>query len=218
MTLLRAGDGWSYDITDDDMLWLARMAHWEGGDSPADTIWTMAQAYTQPVKRRAYATFGLFLQGYSQPINPKWTRVGEFCRPGGRYHDRVGPPPLPDECAEVRLARRDRARTMPWSDIDADVRAAVEAFAAGRLPNPVPRAVEFADARVSQGYLNRNPDARLLKQAGNWFIATRASLAWPDNWVTVGGTGSGGSWLSGVIAVGGAIGAAALVWYVGRMR
>jgi len=195
MTTIRVGDGWRYTLTDDDLLWLARMAHWEGGNDPADTIWTMAQAYAQPVKRRAYATFGAFLQAYSQPINPKWRRDGEFCRPGGRYYGR-------DECSAVRLDRRDHAAHMTWDEVDADVVEAVQAFADGRLPNPVPKAVEFANQPVSEGFLSRNEGSTVIKRAGNWFIATRSSLAWPHDWVTVDGMGSGrsSSWLVGVVA------------------
>jgi len=78
----------------------------------------------------------------------------------------------------------------------------VQAFADGGLPNPVPKAVEFANQPVSEGFLSRNEGSTVIKRAGNWFIATRSSLAWPHDWVTVDGMGSGrsSSWLVGVVA------------------
>lgn len=191
MAKIRNGAGWNYELTESDLLWLARMAHWEGGEDPRDTIWTMAQAYAQPQKHNAYPTFGAFLQAYSQPINPAWTRDGVFCRPGGRFYGR-------DECSETRLARRDRARSATWGELDPDVVNVVHAFAEGRVSNPVPRAVEFANQPVSESFLARNPGAEVVKRAGNWFIATATSKAWPEGWVTVTG-GGGGSWLLGVV-------------------
>jgi len=45
------------------------------------------------------------------------------------------------------------------------------------VPNAVPGAVEFANARVSRNFVARNPGAKVIKKAGNWFISTDRSLA-----------------------------------------
>jgi hypothetical protein len=59
----------------------------------------------------------------------------------------------------------------------------VTAWFDGKLPNPVPKAVEFADASVSQSFLDRTPGSVVVKRAGNWYIATPDSLRWSDNFV-----------------------------------
>ena len=171
-----ASDGWSYQLTANDILWLARSVEFEGGTNPAAVIWTYAQRLALPWIRSQYPT--ALVRAHSQPVNPKWARDGEFCRPGGRY---AGKP----ECSEAKLTRRARAQSIPWSEIDARVRDLVTKFARAELPNPVPRSVDFADENVSTGFLGRNPTARVIAKAGNWFIGTAQSLLWPKEHVRV---------------------------------
>jgi len=81
---------------------------------------------------------------------------------------------------------------MAFSEVRPGTQQKVNAWANGQLPNPVPRSVDFAAPNVTQSFLNRTPGSRLLKQAGNWFVGTSASLAWPDGHVTISpGTGAG---------------------------
>lgn len=173
-----ASDGWSYQLTPDDILWLARSVQFEGGTNPSAVIWTYAQRLALPGVRSNYSSLASLVRAHSQPVNPKWARDGVFCKPGGSY---AGKP----ECSESKLTRRDRAQSIPWSELNAHVRDLVTKFARAELPNPVPRSVEFADSKVSTGYLARNPTARTLLKAGNWFIGTAQSLLWPDNHVSV---------------------------------
>ena len=180
---LMSSDGWSYQLTPEDILWLARSVDFEGGTSPASVIWTYAQRFALPDVRRNYPTLKGLVRAHSQPINPLWSRTGSKCAPGGPYH---GKP----ECSEARLARRDRAASIPWEEISPRVRDLVIKFSRAELPNPVPRSVEFAQGSESRGdtvtgYIGRNPAARVLLKAGNWFIGTARSLAWPDDYVTV---------------------------------
>ncbi len=199
-------DGWSYQITDDDVLWLARSAQYEGGTNTAAVIWTYAQRLSLPSVRSRYSTLASLVRAHSQPVNPKWSRTGEFCAPGGRYHGT-------EHCSENRLKRRDEAQTIPWESISERVRDLVVRFARADLPNPVPRSVEFAAGDLSRedtvtGYLSRNPGARVVLRAGNWFIATAQSLLWPEDQVIVEYDGKvsridGKSmfWMFGVLAV-----------------
>jgi hypothetical protein len=173
-----ASDGWSYQLTPDDLLWLARSVEFEGGTNPSAVIWTYAQRLALPGFRRQYPSLASLVRAHSQPVNPKWARDGVFCKPGGSH---AGLP----ECSEAKLARRDRASTIAWADINAHVRDLVTKFTRAELPNPVPRSVDFADARVSANFLVNNPTARTLLKAGNWFIGTAQSLLWPDGHVSV---------------------------------
>lgn len=199
MTAIRNGDGWQYVLTPTDKLWAARMAQFEGGEA-ADVLWTMTQAYARSSTHALYPTFTKFIQAYSQPINPIWRRDGSKCRPGGPYHGR-------DNCSEVRLARRDIAATMPWSEIDAPIREIVEQWYAGDLRNPVPRAVDFAAPDVATSFVAEHAGSQILKRLDNWYIATASSLRWPANWVTMDGSiaaaaGGAGGLLLAVLAGG----------------
>lgn len=173
-----ASDGWSYQLTTDDILWIARSVEFEGGLSPSGVIWTYAQRLALPNIHSLYPTLASLVRAYSQPVNPKWARDGVFCAPGGSY---AGKP----ECSESKLTRRDRAQSIPWGEISARTRSLVTKFARAELPNPVPRSVGFADAHVSTGFLASNPAAQVILRAGNWFIGTAQSLAWPAGHVRV---------------------------------
>jgi hypothetical protein len=200
-------DGYRYQITPTDLLWLARSVQYEGGNELA-TAWTYAQR--QADRRRTGPLFEL-VQGHSQPVNPKWRRTGEFCRPGGSRAST-------DACSESRLARRDEAANIPWSALDDRVRTLLTNWAQGRTSNPVPRATDFADPAVSAAFLERpaNAGSVVVLRDGNWYIAESRAARWPAGFVQITGpTGmnanSGGAGLVlTAIAAGGAI------WYFSR--
>lgn len=178
LSKITSKNGYSYQITPDDVLWLARSVQFEAGNYAA-TAWTYAQRMAMARSRSLEA----MVMAHSQPINPIWRRNGSKCRPGGPYHGR-------DECSESRLTARDRAAALPWSEVRPEVREVVVKFVTGQLPNPVPRAANFANAPVTQGYLSRNPESRVILRDGNWYITERATNGWPDDFVSI--TGSSG--------------------------
>ena len=178
LSKITSKNGYSYQITPDDVLWLARSVQFEAGNYAA-TAWTYAQRMAMS---RSRSLKGM-VQAHSQPINPIWRRDGSKCRPGGTYHGR-------DECSESRLTARDRAASLPWSQVRPGVREVIVKFVTGQLPNPVPRAANFANAPVTQGYLSRNPESRVILRDGNWYITEERTNDWPDDFVTI--TGSSG--------------------------
>jgi hypothetical protein len=155
-------DGYAYQITPDDVLWLARSVHKEGGNHTA-TIWTYLQR--QAAGRRSSSLASLVL-AHSQPVNPRWRADGEFCRPGGEYAGS-------QYCTPQQLEARAANAVRPWSQIPQSVRDAVVSAVTARTPNPVPNATDFADPTVSAGFLRRNPEARVVLRAGNWYIDER---------------------------------------------
>lgn len=191
---LRAGDGWSYTITDEDLLWMARAAEGEG--DPEYVIWSWLQRYaggeTGEGNFRSYPSLTALVRAHSQPVNPKWYRDGEFCRPGGIHeHD--------DGCVESRLLKRDSLKNKPYEAIRANVRAAIDALRRNALPNPVPRSIDFADTAVATAYVSRNASRNGAQitytgPAGGKFITTTVSRAWPEDWVTLQG-GDACSWI-----------------------
>lgn len=173
---LRAKDGTSYQLTGDDVLWVARSVLYEGGSVPA-TLWTLTQRY-MGTARRTYPTFAEFVQAFSQPVNPIYVRTGSRCRRGGAAYGTYW-------CSEVLLAKRDLARHSSWADLEAKDPEGVEAviaWANGELPNPVPRAVNFADrATVTKNF----PDARVVLDHGNLYITAPWSESWTRSHVSV---------------------------------
>lgn len=171
--------GYTYRITANDLLWLARSVQYEGGNNLA-TAWTYAQ---RQVLYRRTGSLASLVQGHSQPVNPIWRRDGAKCRPGGPYHGS-------DSCSESRLARRDEAANLPWSEIDEGVRNLLLAWASGETRNPAPRATDFADQAVSEGFISRNPGTVVvLRSSGcpicNWYIAERRAVSWPAGFVDI---------------------------------
>ena len=73
----------------------------------------------------------------------------------------------------------------PFESIRPEVRQKTLQWARAELPNPVPGSIDFAAPNVTQGYLNRNPTARLLKRAGNWFLSDFGTEDWPADQVTI---------------------------------
>jgi hypothetical protein len=190
--------GWSYTLTPADKLWAARMVQGEGpvGDSAA-VLWTMTQLFAPAGQRAKYGrpdrfrSFAELIKAYSQPINPRWLRTGDFCRPGG---SRSSSP----ACSETRLRRREVLATMPYVGVDAAKRSVVERWASGALSNPVPGAYEFAHRSVlSQSRIDRL-GLIASSRMGNLFLGSRAGL--PST--SIGG-GMGGTVL--LIAAGGTV-------------
>jgi len=188
-------DGYSYQITPNDLLWLARSVHKEGGDY-ASTIWTYFQL--QAAARRTSSLASLVL-AHSQPVNPAWRADGEFCRPGGRYA-------AEDNCAPRLLEQRAANAVRPWEQIPVAVRDLVVRAATARLANPVPRAINFADPTVSANFLARpaNAGSGIVRKAGNWYLYEARSANWPVDFVRV----AHGGVSSGVAAAAGGIGLA----------
>lgn len=199
---IRTRAGYDYPLDEEDLLWLARAAQFEGGD-PAATIWT----YAQRLARAEGSSLAALVRAHSQPLNPRWDEPSdELCQ----QH--------PDRCTPAQLERRRRARTTPWERLDTRVRNLVTRFANAALANPVPRAVDFADPTVATAFLRRNPGATIVKKAGNWYLATVDSRRWAADHVFVQrglriATAVTGPGLFGALALGGSLAAIAVMFW-----
>jgi hypothetical protein len=186
VTTVRVKGGFSYTLTEDDLLWLGRAASGEGGD-PRATIWTWISRFTglrgwrDELQAQGLARL---VRSHSQPVNPRWMEGGDFCMPGGRgYGGRYCEPDL--------LARRAFYSSLAPADFDPAVKAALAQLRKGSLRNPVPRAVDFADRPTSEAFVERNPGARILACLdGNCHIATSESLRWASSFVEIAASSS----------------------------
>jgi hypothetical protein len=183
---IESGAGTRYRLTSEDAEWAIRMAVYEGSN-PSAVLWVLAQRWVLfGLQGKDFTKFASLLRQFSQPINPKWLRDGEFCKPGGKYY---GEPP----CSEDKLVRRARAQSEPLAATIArapELAEAAVAWLRGEAPNPVPRATDFAQEPVAESFLERNPEAEaiLREPAGacpscNVMIVTADTRAWPVNYV-----------------------------------
>lgn len=213
--------GFRYQLTPEDILWLGRSVQFEGGGNPGATAWTYAQRLVA-----LFPTWSLMrlVQAHSQPVNPIWRRDGEKCRPGGPYYGNQ------TYCSEAQLARRDRAATIPWRELRPDIRSLIARWAKAEVPNPVPRAADFANAEVAGRALIRRAGAsRLVLTSGNWYITERQTNDWPADFVTIrhNGREAGPTLVSRMLpfAIGGVgfglvamAGGAGFLWWAWRRR
>jgi hypothetical protein len=200
--LITAKDGWTYQLTPTDLDWLAREIANEGG-SAAATLWTMAQRLYS--RRARGETMTAMIRGFSQPINPRWLADGDFCRPGGTYYC---PPPCTDTrspCHPNKLARRATAQA-PTTAYPEKI-AFVRAWAAGHVPNPVPRANDFRACDDAARELVASGRAVLVLSSGNCYVARDGSQNWPIDMVSVAGAGPAAGGAGGIgAAVAGLLG------------
>jgi len=167
-------DGLRYTITDHDVLTAARAAYGEGVHEAPKTLWTWTQRFVMPGYSRRFRTLASLIEAHSQPINPRWRETGEFCRAGGRYEGT-------EYCSSAKLARRRRLATIGWSELPASLRKDVIHWAQAKLPNPVPRAVDFAASTLRQ----QSSDTLLYRSGGHHYYAEPDSLRWAPDQVTI---------------------------------
>lgn len=166
----------SYQITQDDMVWLARSIWGEVSPSAsawsnpvtrragAAVLWAYANHYmTVGQKQEVYSTLGRFVQAYSQPINPAWLD------PAGRRCQS-----MPAACTPQKIQNRRSRRAKSWDSFPPALQELVISFVQGTLANPIGTRTDFrmagtgyrpADAiNIEGNVFGTDPDARLRER------------------------------------------------------
>ena len=161
-------NGQERTLTEEDKLWAARMVVGEtGGDDPqsnAAVLWSVLTRWlTKPSLQGM--SWAQVMRAFSQPINPQWA---DASAPGCTRQ--------PSACTETNLARRRQITSMPWSSIPQSVRDQVEAFARGRVANPIPGLNNFAAAGAIGGSQLSSSELPPRTIGGNTFIRDPGSL------------------------------------------
>ena len=191
-------DGFTYQITTEDVIWAARATTCESSDleSSLAELWAWTYRFATPSYRRTYRTLASLIRAHSQPVNPRWERGGEACGPGGRFEGS-------QVCSETLLARRERCRTTPYDALPAAMRELTEAWAKGRTRNPVPLAMDFASSSI--GTQEGDLEVARFGRSGNQqvFYSEPQSRRLGASFVTI-EPGSSSLWWLGALAVAGA--------------
>lgn len=200
--VIRGGNGYTYQITPEDVLWLARAVKYEGGNYAA-TCWAYA---TRMVAWRYSGSLAQLVLAHSSTVNPLWATAG-----AGLCVEH------PDNCADWQIQRRNEARARSWETLGSAADT-VLAFAQARLENPAPRADDFAAGTVASNYLARHPEARVILSAhGASYIADSKSVDAPARFVRIEYQGrtasdkSGMEWLP--LGLGIAAGMLGMLWW-----
>jgi hypothetical protein len=138
---VKYSNGDSKRITPEAVLWLAKMIDAETWGKPTEDdarsmLWALVQR-TAIWKYRKWS-WVRFIQAYSQPINPRWTRSGKGC---SRYYKSSFGGTIPEKCSVRRVNRRTENIRMRWEDVHPIARRVVLEFIAGKIPNHIPGAV-----------------------------------------------------------------------------
>ncbi len=180
--IVTADGRFSYQLTDHDLLTLARSIRKESITDKAELAWCYVQRYAMLKLGGldAYPTLASMVIAHSQPINPKWFPDGQFCRPGSQYHGSA------QYCGQHAVNRVANA-SIPWERIELSVRSFLLKWSDCEVANPAPRAVDFRarDAeyqRIVSGASGRDLIYVPLPTR-NAFFATARSAAWPQSYV-----------------------------------
>ncbi len=170
-------NGFEYQITPNDLLWMARSIMGEGGSIGA-TMWTYVNRLTAGGHGR---TLSGLIQSFSQPVNPQWSRTGAFCNPES------GTKRTEDRCSEANLRERDSLRARNWTSIPDHVRRLVISFAQGRIQNQWGNVVDFAAsyAMTSRAYQDRIARDRVFQSGAQVYLTNDRVRNWTAQTVQI---------------------------------
>ena len=164
-------------VSDDDLLWAGRGLVGEEGegqsrDTAAAMLWALLHRCLLMPNELDY---GQMWRAFSQPINSRWRRDGDFCRPGGRYFGS-------QFCSEAKLARRERISQIAWEELPISLRVWLKEFQAGQLAPPDawaslsrPRVSNWGSATVLSSLPAKYPWG--YRQADEWMFEDKGLLA-----------------------------------------
>jgi len=205
LPLLRAKDGWTYQVTPRDLLVMARSIRRESTRDGDAIPWMYAQRLY--LLRRSYSSLAALATAYSQPINPAWFPSGRFCVPGGEYHGTRS-------CLDA--PNRPGYAAASWESLGDATQTATARWARGDVPNPVPKVVHFAAESLvaRQIAAGGTSEKRVIVRQGrepftNTFLSTKTSREWPDDFIqlevggkVVGTTSNPLPYVLGALAIG----------------
>lgn len=222
---LVAKDGYRYQLTDEDVLWAARMLYGEGGSDLPAVLWATAQRFAGiPMRRRMHGTYTGLMRAWSEPLMASRAAGGSYCISNSSS----------SRCAPNLVARRTLIQSLPWdppypagtsASRWEEAKRVASSWAQAKVANSVPKAVDMGATTLTPP-----SGEQVVKRAGgNIFYSTAESRGWPADQVVVQHDGrTAGPSIEGFINAAPIIGAAAVgvaaiftgwaYWKYGRKR
>jgi len=175
-------DGYRYPLTNEDVLWAARMVYGEGGSDLPAVLWATAQRFAGiPARRNMHGTYRAMLQLWSEPLMASRTSTGSYCLAN----------PTSTRCTPSKMERRELIQSLPWdppypsgTSVSRWERAksVTARWAKAGEPNTVPLAINMADETVTPG-----SGSVVVKRAGGNVFYTEPALTrgWTPDQVLV---------------------------------
>lgn len=164
-------DGWEYEITGEDLLYLAVGLYGEtrahhSRDEWARILWTWLNRFMlHGARGKVFKSLAYLIKYHSQPVNPKWRLGGEKC-------PQVGAPD--SDCAQTRLNWRAKmegylnAGYEGFRSLPQEIQDFTLSFARGCVPEPQTidgsPLVDFAATAFAKKY------GTGYESGANWFI------------------------------------------------
>lgn len=175
-----AWDGWEYEPTDEDLLYLGVALYGEtrGHHTPAEwgrILWTwMNRFMLHGARGKVFTSLAYLIKYHSQPVNPKWRLGGQSCPQVGADDSNCSPHRLNWRAEmEAKLnAGYEGFRSIPQEQQDF-----VVSFLNGCVPEPKTvdgsPFVDFGANQTAKKY------GKSYESGGNWFITK-------NQWVVAG--------------------------------
>lgn len=209
--IITTNPDYSYQLTDEDVLWATKMVIGEGDHREA-VLWSMASLlvwhniYKKALKNYSY--YGL-INEYSQPIAKKWRRNGGQCKrckfipPDDEKKKKLCSP-----CTKRRLDRRDVLAALTLEEIvdkHSKMLALTTKWAKGEVANPYPACTDFAQGSVARKEIPVSLGGRCTKgdrcafdhvsyvnkahpkglDVATWYVGKKGASTWPSDFVKV---------------------------------
>lgn len=154
-------------ITTSDALWLGRALYGEGGRADRAERLALASTMLRGWLLSGQPSFGTWLRGFSQPINPRWLPGAELWNAHVAALARGERRGQEGATSAAAGARRRAIQALGWSDLPADLRADVVGILTGRLPLVAGKASNFAGPNLYRGQwgLDTSSEAKRLATA-----------------------------------------------------
>lgn len=182
------GKPYSYSITDDDYLNLARAVQFEG--KPQNVIlWTLLQRFAVLNSLGTYKNLNDFIKAYVQPINPRWFPTGDLHLTRLKILSTAGKKTEAKTEARNAQLRLNKAK-YPLSNLTITSISTVDNVLSGGIKkSPAPESIHYwasrADSKMTQAQArthnqNQKPNLILLDVGSGWLPGVNVFFSSPQ--------------------------------------
>lgn len=182
-------------ISASDALWCARALMGEVGSLGRAERMAVLSVFVRGWLMSSQASLGTWVQGFSQPVNPRWVPGGDLWNAHKAALARGERQGQEGATSTAAGARRRRFRALSWLAIPGDVRADVVAVLSGAIDLSAGAAINFGGPVLYRRYGLRTSSVHARKASAPAAVVareTRRGVQGP-RYVHVSGSGAGGN-------------------------